>query len=245
MKFIHSSDLQIGKAFGCFEPETATILQDARQAVVRTLGEAAAASGATAVLIAGDIYEKQQMAQLTLVRPIEGMRSFGNIQWHLMPGNHDHFRENGLWDRLARLQLPSNVRLHIRPGAVLIADDGEVPEGVGVEEILLAAEAERDHLTSVVAEFEQEAEVLRLLLATLETAESEAKNRYLAPGVTRVEPYLKMLLPGAAIVLDEDLHIAAIQRAGQREEFEILSGGTQEQLACPHADCVRRAFAWS
>ena len=54
-----------------------------------------------------------------------------------------------------------------------------------------------------------------------------------------------MLLPGAAIVLDEDLHIAAIQRAGQREEFEILSGGTQEQLACPHADCVRRAFAWS
>jgi DNA repair exonuclease SbcCD nuclease subunit len=127
MKFIHSSDLQIGKAFGYFEPETATILQDARQAVVRTLGEAAASSGATAVLIAGDIYEKQQMAQPTLVRAIESMRSFGNIQWHLTPGNHDHFRENGLWDRLARLQLPSNVRLHIRPGAVLIADDGDVP----------------------------------------------------------------------------------------------------------------------
>jgi len=127
MKFIHSSDLQIGKAFGSFEPETASILQDARQAVVRTLGEAAVKSGASAVLIAGDIYEKQQMSQQTLARAIENMRSFGSVQWHLMPGNHDHFRENGLWDRLARMQMPPNVRTHTRPGAVHIADDGGVP----------------------------------------------------------------------------------------------------------------------
>jgi DNA repair exonuclease SbcCD nuclease subunit len=127
MKFIHSSDLQIGKAFGYFEPEIANALQDARQAVVRTLGEAAVASGATAVLIAGDIYEKQQMSQQTLARAIESMRSFKNVEWHLMPGNHDHFRENGLWDRLARMQLPSNVILHTHQGAVQIADDGGAP----------------------------------------------------------------------------------------------------------------------
>jgi DNA repair exonuclease SbcCD nuclease subunit len=127
MKFIHTSDLQIGKAFGYFEPDTASILQDARQAVVRTLGEAAVKSGASAVLIAGDIYETQQMSQQTLARAMENMRSFGSVQWHLMPGNHDHFRENGLWDRLARTQLPANVRLHTRPGAVQIAEDGGVP----------------------------------------------------------------------------------------------------------------------
>jgi DNA repair exonuclease SbcCD nuclease subunit len=116
VKFIHSSDLQIGKAFGYFEPEVANILQDARQAIVRTLGEAAVKSGATAVLIAGDIYEKQQMTQQTLARAIQNMRAFNTIQWHLMPGNHDHFRENGLWDRLARYQLPANVTLHVRAG---------------------------------------------------------------------------------------------------------------------------------
>jgi DNA repair exonuclease SbcCD nuclease subunit len=54
MKFIHTSDLQIGKAFGYFEPDTASILQDARQAVVRTLGEVALKSDASAVLIAGN-----------------------------------------------------------------------------------------------------------------------------------------------------------------------------------------------
>ena len=127
MKFVHSSDLQIGKAFGYFAPEIANILQDARQAVVRTLGEAAVNSGATAVLLAGDIFEKQQMTQQTLARAIENMRAFSAIQWHLMPGNHDHFRDNGLWDRLARLQLPANVSLHIRAGAVEIMGDGGPP----------------------------------------------------------------------------------------------------------------------
>jgi DNA repair exonuclease SbcCD nuclease subunit len=127
MKFIHSSDLQIGKAFGYFESEVAAILQDARQAVVRTLGDAACKHGASAVLIAGDIFEKQQMSQPTLARAIENMRAFAGVQWHLMPGNHDHFRENGLWDRLVRMQLPSNVRLHVRPGAVQITDGGSAP----------------------------------------------------------------------------------------------------------------------
>lgn len=115
----------------------------------------------------------------------------------------------------------------------------EANEGAGIEEMLLTAEAERDRLAGMVAEFEQEAAVLRLLLDNLETAESEAKNRYLAPVVGRVEPYLKMLLPGANIVLDEDLHISAIQRDGQQEGFELLSGGTQEQLAV----LTRIAFA--
>ncbi len=107
----------------------------------------------------------------------------------------------------------------------------EANEGAGVEEMLLAAGAERDRLASAVAEFEKEAAILQLLLETLELAEGEAKTRYLAPVVSRVEPYLKMLLPGANIVLDEDLRIAAIQRAGQREDFDVLSGGTKEQLA--------------
>src|SRR4051794_30821911 len=127
MKFIHSSDLQIGKVFGYFEPEVAIALQDARQAVVRTLGEAAAKFGATSVLISGDIYEKQQMSQQTLARAIENMRAFKSVHWHLMPGNHDHFRESGLWDRLVRMQLPSNVTVHTQAGAGGVGDEGEAP----------------------------------------------------------------------------------------------------------------------
>ncbi|MFZ2159518.1 MAG: hypothetical protein WAV72_25820, partial [Bradyrhizobium sp.] len=115
----------------------------------------------------------------------------------------------------------------------------EANEGAGIEELLAVAEAEQHRLASNVADFEQETAVLKLLSDTLETAEREAKTRYLAPVVSRVEPYLKMLIPGAGLVLDEDLHITAIERDGLQEEFGCLSDGTQEQLAV----LARIAFA--
>jgi DNA repair exonuclease SbcCD nuclease subunit len=111
VRFLHSSDLQIGKAFGYFEPHVASLLQDARQAVVATLGELAMRHGASAVLLAGDVYDKQQLSNITLAKPIEAMRRFAKLTWYLLPGNHDHVRDNGLWDRLVRSHLPSNVTL--------------------------------------------------------------------------------------------------------------------------------------
>ncbi len=102
MRLVHSSDLQIGKVFGYFEPEVANLLQEARQAVVRTLGELAVKHGASAVLLAGDIYDVQQISRPTLAKSIESMRPFAKVTWHLMPGNHDHLRESGIWDRLGR-----------------------------------------------------------------------------------------------------------------------------------------------
>jgi DNA repair exonuclease SbcCD nuclease subunit len=101
MRFLHTSDLQIGKVFGNFSTEESSALQDARQASIRALGQAAIEAQASAVLIAGDIYEKQQMSQQALARAVENMRPFTNLKWHLMPGNHDRYQENGLWDRLA------------------------------------------------------------------------------------------------------------------------------------------------
>lgn len=123
MKFIHSSDLQIGKAFGLFTPEIANLLQSQRHEVLNRLGEIAVRQQAAIVFLAGDIFDKQQLSNVTVRKPVEIMRRFPTITWHLMPGNHDHLREHGLWDRLARIGLPDNVKLHIAPGAVKIADD--------------------------------------------------------------------------------------------------------------------------
>jgi DNA repair exonuclease SbcCD nuclease subunit len=127
MRLIHSSDLQIGKVFGYFEPEIASLLQDARRGVVRMLGELAVKHGAFTVLLAGDIYDMQQISRQTLAKSIESMRSFPKITWHMMPGNHDHLRESGIWDQLRRMQLPENVRLHTTPGAVKITEDDGRP----------------------------------------------------------------------------------------------------------------------
>jgi hypothetical protein len=115
----------------------------------------------------------------------------------------------------------------------------EASEGAGVEEALELSRAEQVRLEAAVKGYEEETAVLQLLQQTLREAEREAKALYLAPVVSRVEPYLKMLLPGAGIVLDENLSISAIERNGTAEAFDHLSDGTQEQLAV----LTRLAFA--
>ena len=115
----------------------------------------------------------------------------------------------------------------------------EASEGAGVEEALEVARAEHARLEAAVKGYEEETAVLQLLQQTLREAEREAKALYLAPVVSRVEPYLKMLLPGTGLVLDENLSISAIQRNGTAEAFDRLSDGTQEQLAV----LTRIAFA--
>jgi len=127
MRLLHSSDVQIGKVFGYFDPAVAALLQDARQASIRSIGQLAVEHGVSTVLLAGDLYDKQQLTPQTIAKPIEGMRQFPRVTWHLMPGNHDHMRENGLWDRLRRTNLPTNVRLHTTAGAVQIVDDDGKP----------------------------------------------------------------------------------------------------------------------
>lgn len=127
MRFLHSSDLQIGKVFRYFGPEVAALLQDARQASVRTIGQLAVKHGVSTVLLAGDVYDKQQLTSQTIAKPIEAMRQLPKVTWHLMPGNHDHLRENGLWDRLRRMDLPVNVQLHTSPRAVEIANEDGTP----------------------------------------------------------------------------------------------------------------------
>ncbi|MBS0277642.1 MAG: AAA family ATPase [Proteobacteria bacterium] len=107
----------------------------------------------------------------------------------------------------------------------------QAQEGLGIEEQILSQQAERDRLRESVRAYEQDAAVLRLLSETLETAEREAKTLYLAPVVQRVQPYLKMLLPESDLIFDEDLGISGLQRDGHTEDYGVLSGGTQEQLA--------------
>jgi DNA repair exonuclease SbcCD ATPase subunit len=115
----------------------------------------------------------------------------------------------------------------------------EANEGAGVEEALEVARSEQSRLEEAVKGYEEEAAVLQLLQQTLRQAEREAKALYLAPVVSRLEPYLKMLLPGTGLVLDENLSISAIERNGTAEAFDRLSDGTQEQLAV----LTRLAFA--
>jgi hypothetical protein len=135
LRFVHTADWQIGKVFRFVDAPTMHVLQEARLEAIATIGRLAVEQGAPTVLVAGDTYDKEGLAERTLAQPLERMRAWPTVSWHLIPGNHDPHRPDGLWDRLARLGLPDNVRLH------LTAAPCEIAEGTW----LLPAPLERRH----------------------------------------------------------------------------------------------------
>lgn len=114
MRLIHSADWQIGKPFLRFG-EKAERLRTARLDAIEALGRLAIEEGAPHVLVAGDIFDSDAPAIVTLRQPLERMRNFPNVTWNLLPGNHDCHRPGGVWERLAALGLPSNVRPLLSP----------------------------------------------------------------------------------------------------------------------------------
>jgi DNA repair exonuclease SbcCD nuclease subunit len=122
MRIIHSADWQIGKVFKQFGAKEETLRQ-ARLAAVERLGALARSNGVHHILVAGDVYDSDAPNPHTLRAPIERMKPFADIHWHLLPGNHDPHRPEGVWDRVSQLELPANIHLHLTP-APFVLDDG-------------------------------------------------------------------------------------------------------------------------
>lgn len=113
LRFIHTSDWQIGKVFRFVDDATMGLLQEARLSVINRLGRLAQHHKVHHVLVAGDVYDMEELSPRSLNQPLERMRLFDQIQWHLLPGNHDPHRPRGIWERFTADQLPKNVVLHL------------------------------------------------------------------------------------------------------------------------------------
>ena len=122
MRFIHTADWQIGKVFRNFG-EQESVLRQARLKVIEKIGEVALSENAAIVLIAGDLYDTEAPSPKTMREPIERMKRFPGVAWHVIPGNHDPHRPNGLWDRLRQEGLPANLHVHVAPEPVALGDD--------------------------------------------------------------------------------------------------------------------------
>ena len=126
IKLLHTSDWQIGKVFRFVDNATMGLLQEARLKAITRLGELAGKHGIRHILVAGDVYDMEAMSPRSLNQPLERMRGFTGVQWHLLPGNHDPHRPNGLWDQLLRRGLPDNVHVHIVAAPVIFEDNAAV-----------------------------------------------------------------------------------------------------------------------
>ena len=122
LRLIHTSDWHVGKVFSFAGDHVMALLQKARLDAIAAIGKLAVAENARTVLVAGDVYDRQSPDAKTLAEPLEVMRRFPAVTWHLIPGNHDPDLPNGLWHRVQSIGLPENVRIHREPGPVPLDD---------------------------------------------------------------------------------------------------------------------------
>jgi DNA repair exonuclease SbcCD ATPase subunit len=112
--------------------------------------------------------------------------------------------------------------------------------GDAVEEQLQEIEEKLEIARSRHASVAREVKILQRLQTALEEARSEARDRYFEPIAGELRPLLQLLWPEAELNwADDTLLPQSLIRNGQEEQIDILSGGTQEQIAF----LVRLAFA--
>ena len=99
---------------------------EARLRSVSRLGELAGEYGVAYIPLAGDIQDMEALSQRSLNRPLERMRRFSSVHWHLLPGNHDPHRTKGLLDQLLCNDLPANTSAHVVPEPAVVEKENFV-----------------------------------------------------------------------------------------------------------------------
>lgn len=123
-RFLHTADWQIGRQYGRFAEDDAFALSEARFAAVQTLARLATEEGVDAVLVAGDVFDTQTVADRTLHRTFQAMAGYTG-PWILIPGNHDAALPESVWTRAHRLNaIPDNVHVLLQPCVREFADAG-------------------------------------------------------------------------------------------------------------------------
>lgn len=121
ISILHTADWQIGRVFAQFEPDDAAALFEARFAVVERLASIATDRGVDAILVAGDVFDAQTVADKTIRRLFNAMQGYTGT-WILMPGNHDAALAESVWTRAQRLgTIPGNVMVCLEPKPVVVA----------------------------------------------------------------------------------------------------------------------------
>ena len=125
-RFIHSSDLHLGRRFSNLPEDVRGRLVEARHQAIDAVSGAAREHGAGHVLIAGDLFDTETPSDRIWRQASAAMASAQELTWWVLPGNHDSLAAETLWTGFCE-EAPDNVRLvadaeplEIAPGVILL-----------------------------------------------------------------------------------------------------------------------------
>ena len=128
MRFLHTADWQLGMTRHFLAGDAQPRYSAARRDAVAGLGALAAEVGAEFVVVAGDVFEHNQLAPQVISQSLEAMRAIG-IPVYLLPGNHDPLDASSVYtSTLFTAERPDNVVVldragvhQVRPGLEIVA----------------------------------------------------------------------------------------------------------------------------
>ena len=116
MRFVHTADWQLGMTRYFLNGEAQPRYSAARRDVVAGLGALAAEVGAEFVVVAGDVFEDNQLSPRIVSQSLEAMRAIG-VPVYLLPGNHDPLDASSVYtSALFTAECPDNVTVLDRTG---------------------------------------------------------------------------------------------------------------------------------
>lgn len=143
MKFLHTADWQLGMTRHFLEEDAQARYSAARRDAIVAIGALARETGAEFVVVAGDVFDANQLAPKIISQSLEAMRTI-DVPVYLLPGNHDPLDASSVYtSALFVRECPDNVTVLDRAGA------WEVRPGV---EILAAPWRSKKPTTDLTAE---------------------------------------------------------------------------------------------
>lgn len=160
IRFIHTADWQIGRQFKMVPGDPGAALRTQRFETIKRIANLAQDKKVDFVLVAGDVFEDNAVADETLRRTINAMETYAG-PWLLLPGNHDSGLTQSAWSRLRQLSVvPENVILADSPDPIYLCKNR-----VAVFPAPLQRRHEANDLTEKFDSYETEQGVFRVGMA--------------------------------------------------------------------------------
>jgi DNA repair exonuclease SbcCD nuclease subunit len=128
MKFLHTADWQLGMTRHFLEEDAQARFSAARRDAIVAIGALARQAGAEFVVVAGDVFDANQLAPRVISQSLDAMRAI-DVPVYLLPGNHDPLDAASVYtSALFLAECPDNVTVldragvwQLRPGLEIVA----------------------------------------------------------------------------------------------------------------------------
>lgn len=158
--FLHTADWQIGKQFANIEGDAGVMLRRQRIESISKLAAEARKRKVDAILVAGDVFETNEVSGKTVLQTFIAMGDGFEGKWFLLPGNHDSAEQNSVWERIKKNMSSQNIIVLDKPEPFFLPEFGAV---------ILPAPLQRRHdsrdLTKWYDDFASDDNVIRIGLA--------------------------------------------------------------------------------